>query len=335
MGKDLTKYFQDRVIKVDRGGPESSIGMLMDASEEYLCLLTEEDGIVYHNTKHIKNFTDNLKEQFKFDVDVPKDFEFKKAKNFKDLLKSLKYRWVNINRGGTESVEGVLCEVKNDLVCLVNNGEIVRIAMSHIKNVSYGVKIEKKAKSEKHESRQKSNDKSENNNNNTYCSPQVTSQKLRQESNDASENNNNNTYCSPQVTSQKLRQESNDENENNNNNTNNSPQGTSQILHQESIDASENNNTNINSIPQGTSQISRQESNDESENNNNNTNNSPQGTSQILRQESNDESEHNNNNTNNSPQGTWQKTSIENELDVSALLSSLFSLEKILRRLNF
>ncbi|MFL6563140.1 MAG: hypothetical protein ACJ8MO_44470, partial [Bacillus sp. (in: firmicutes)] len=239
--------------------------------------------LVYHNTKHIKSFTDNLKEQFKFDVDVPKDFEFKKAKNFKDLLKSLKYRWVNINRGGTESVEGVLCEVKNDLVCLVNNGEIVRIAMSHIKNVSYGVKIEKKAKSEKYESRQKSNDKSE--------------------------NNNNNTYCSPQVTSQKLRQESNDENENNNNNTNNSPQGTSQILHQESIDASENNNTNTNSIPQGTSQISRQESNDESENNNTNTNNSPQGT--------------------------WQKTSIENELDVSALLSSLFSLEKILRRLNF
>jgi len=40
------------------------------------------------------------------------------------------------------------------------------------------------------------------------------------------ENNNNNTYCSPQVTSQKLRQESNDETEHNNNNTNNSPQGT-------------------------------------------------------------------------------------------------------------
>ncbi|MBT2697768.1 hypothetical protein J7E79_10130, partial [Bacillus sp. ISL-40] len=268
MGKDLTKYFQDRVIKVDRGGPESSIGMFMDASEDYLCLLTEEDGIVYHNTKHIKNFTDNLKEQFKFDVDVPKDFEFKKAINFKDLLKSLEYRWVNINRGGTETVEGVLCEVKNDLVYLVNNGEIVRIAMSHIKNVSYGVKIEK-AKSEKHESCQKSNDKSENNNNNNNSSPKRTSQKLRQKSNDASENNYNNTNSSPQGTSQILRQESNDASENNNNNTNSSPQGTSQILRQESNDASENNNNNTNntnSSPQGTSQILRQESNDASEN---------------------------------------------------------------------
>ncbi|MEH7483793.1 hypothetical protein V7157_22545, partial [Neobacillus drentensis] len=204
MGKNLTKYFQDRIIKVDRGGPESKIGMLMDASEDYLCLLTEDDGIVYHKTKHIKSFTDNLKEQFKFDVDVPKDFEFKKAKNFNDLLNSLVYRWVYINRGSTETVEGVLCEVKNDLVHLVNNGELIRIAMSHIKNVSYGVKIEK-AKSEKHESRQKSNDKSKNNNNNTNSSPKKTSQKLRQKSNDKSENNNNNTYCSPQVTSQILR----------------------------------------------------------------------------------------------------------------------------------
>ncbi|MEY2193467.1 hypothetical protein AB7942_12070, partial [Neobacillus sp. BF23-41] len=59
------------------------------------------------------------------------------------------------------------------------------------------------------------------------------------------------------------------------------------------------------------------------------------GTSQILPQESNDESENNNNNTNNSPQGTSQKSSIEDELDVSALLFSLFSLKKILRRLNF
>ncbi|MBT2726419.1 hypothetical protein J7E63_05625 [Bacillus sp. ISL-75] len=308
MGKDQTKYFQDRVIKVDRGGPESRIGMLMDESEDYLCLLTEDDGLVYHNTKHIKSFTDNLKEQFKFDVDVPKDFAFKKAKNFKDLLKSLEYRWVNINRGGTETVEGVLCEVKNDLVLLVNNGEIVRIAMSHIKNVSYEVKIEK-AKSEKHESRQKSNDKSENNNNNTYCSPQVTSQKLRQESIDTSENNYHNTNNSPQGNSQKLRQESIDTSENNNHNTNNSPQGNSQKLHQESIDTSENNNHN--------------------------TNSSPQETSQILRQESNDASENNNHNTNSSPQGTLQKTSIENELDLSVLLSSLFSLEKILRRLNF
>jgi hypothetical protein len=162
MSKDLTKYFQDKVIQVDRGGPESRIGKFLDASDDYIALLTEDDGVVYYNTHHIKSFTENTKEQLEFDVEVPEDFEFKKAKNFKDLLKSLEYNWVKINRGGPETVEGVLSGVENDFVYLVTNKEIVRIAMFHIKNVSYGVKIEK-AESEEHESRQKSNDKSENN----------------------------------------------------------------------------------------------------------------------------------------------------------------------------
>ncbi|MEH7308977.1 hypothetical protein, partial [Neobacillus drentensis] len=199
MNKDLRKYFQEKVIKVNRGGPESRIGKLLDASYDFITVLTEDDGVVYYNTHNIKSFTENLKEPFKFDVDVPKDFEFKKANNFKDLLKSLEYCWVKINRGGPETVEGVLCEVKNDFVYVVNNADIVRIAIVHIKNVSYGVKIEK-AESKEHESRQKLNDESENNNHNTNSSPKRISQKSRQKSNDESKNNNNITYSSPIAT---------------------------------------------------------------------------------------------------------------------------------------
>jgi spore coat protein B len=61
MNIDINKYFIGKVIRVDRGGPESRIGMLLDASEDHLCLLTEEDGVVYYNTKHIKSFTDKIK----------------------------------------------------------------------------------------------------------------------------------------------------------------------------------------------------------------------------------------------------------------------------------
>jgi hypothetical protein len=164
MSRDLTKYFQDKVIQVDRGGPESRIGKFLDAGEDYIALLTEDDGVVYYYTHHIKSFTENTKEQLEFGVEVPEDFEFKKAENFKDLLKSLEYHWVKINRGGPQTVEGVLSEVKNGFVYLVTNNEIIRIVKFHIKNVSYGVKIEK-AESEEPESSQKSNDKSENNKN--------------------------------------------------------------------------------------------------------------------------------------------------------------------------
>ena len=153
MGKDIKEYFTNKVIKVDRGGPESRIGKLLDAGDDYFAVLTEDDGVVYYHTQHIKSFTENRNMQLEFDVKVPKDFEFKKAENFKELLESLNYLWVRINRGGPDMVEGVLIEVKDDFVYIVTNDEVVRITIFHIKNVSYGPKIEK-AKTEDHKSQE-------------------------------------------------------------------------------------------------------------------------------------------------------------------------------------
>jgi hypothetical protein len=181
MSEDINKYFIGKVIKVDRGGPESRIGMLMDAGEDFLCLLTVDDGIVYYNTKHIKSFTDNLKGQMEFNIEVPKDLKFKKAANFQDLLDSLKLKWVKINRGGPEKLEGVISDVCKEFVSLINNDEIVRLSMFHIKNISYGVKVEKaeEKKCAKQQSRhkvEKSNDNSQNKKNKNK-SKKRTSQK--------------------------------------------------------------------------------------------------------------------------------------------------------------
>ena len=61
MNKNIIEGFIGKVIKVDRGGPESKIGMLMDASDDLMVLLTEDDGVVYYNAHHIKSFTDKIK----------------------------------------------------------------------------------------------------------------------------------------------------------------------------------------------------------------------------------------------------------------------------------
>jgi hypothetical protein len=161
MSHDFKNFFQDKVIKVGGGGPESRIGMLLDESADYIAVLTEEDGVVYYNTNHMKSFTANVKEKNKFEVEIPEDFEYKKAETFNDLVGSLVHSWVKINRGGPNAVEGIIAEVKNDFVYVVSNQEIVSISMFHINNVSYGLKFEK-AESEGQESRQKSNGKSEN-----------------------------------------------------------------------------------------------------------------------------------------------------------------------------
>ncbi len=136
------KYFIGKVIKVNRGGPESRIGKLMDASEDHVALFTEDDGLVYYNTQHIKSFTDNMKGEMEFNIVVPNDIQYKKADNFYSLLESLKFQWVKINRGGPEKLEGVLSDVHPDYISLINKEEIVRLAMFHITNISYGLKIE-------------------------------------------------------------------------------------------------------------------------------------------------------------------------------------------------
>lgn len=135
MSENHMKYFKDTVIKVNRDGSESKIGKLLAESDDYIAVLTKEDGVVYYNTQHIKSFTENIKGKWEFDVKIPENF--KKPEKFKDLLKSLKYHWVKINRGGPEIVKGILCEVKDDFVHVVANEELIRIPIFHVNNVSY------------------------------------------------------------------------------------------------------------------------------------------------------------------------------------------------------
>ncbi|MGZ4159202.1 MAG: hypothetical protein ACXVNF_00155, partial [Neobacillus sp.] len=84
-----------------------------------------------------------MKGQAEFNINVPKDLKYKQADNFQNLLDSLKFQWVSINRGGPEKLEGVLSDVHEDYVSLINKEEIVRLAMFHIRSISYGLKIEK------------------------------------------------------------------------------------------------------------------------------------------------------------------------------------------------
>ncbi|NRD79531.1 hypothetical protein HPT25_19405 [Bacillus sp. BRMEA1] len=155
MNRDMMKSMVGKIIKIDRGGPESRIGKLLDVYDDHLVIITEDDGVVYYATQHIKSVTENAKEQLEFNIEVPEGFEFKKANTFHTLLEALKFQWVKINRGGPEKLEGVLSDVNQHFVSLINKEEIVRLSMFHIRNISYGLKIEK-------EEEQQSDDKQNN-----------------------------------------------------------------------------------------------------------------------------------------------------------------------------
>lgn len=166
MNKKLLLSLVDKVIKVDRGGPESRVGLLLSAEDDYFTLLTENDGIIYYNTQHIKSLTNNSKNQTEFNLEIPKDFEYIQANDFKGILECLTLQWVKINRGGPETLEGVLDVVTDDFVTIVANEEIIRVALFHIRNISYGVKIEKtkkdKGKSDKEENKNENENDSTN-----------------------------------------------------------------------------------------------------------------------------------------------------------------------------
>ncbi|MCM2532193.1 hypothetical protein NDK43_06995 [Neobacillus pocheonensis] len=115
---------------------ESRVGKLLDVYNDHLVLLTEEDGVVYYNTDHIKSVTENTKDQLELNIVIPKDFEYKKADNIPSLLEILKFQWVKINRGGPEKIEGVLCDINNNMVSLINKEEIVHISLFHLRNIS-------------------------------------------------------------------------------------------------------------------------------------------------------------------------------------------------------
>lgn len=143
MSNDMMEALVNRTIKINRGGPESKTGKLLAVKDDYLVLFSEEDGVVYFKNQHIKSISENVKDGVSFDTSMLNTLNYKLSDDFSQLIADLKYQWVKINRGGPEKVEGVLHDINGDFVTVIKNEEVVRMALYHIRSISYGVKPEK------------------------------------------------------------------------------------------------------------------------------------------------------------------------------------------------
>ena len=169
MNKDLLLTLMKKVIRVDRGGPESRIGKLMAAEDDHFVLLTEKDGIVYYKTQHIKSITLNSRDGMEFSVEDPAADSYLLAPDFKTVVSSLRHHWVKVNRGGPEMLEGIMDEVTDDYITIFSKEEIIRLAMYHVRNISLGTTSEKtndgmKNQENTNENKNDSNKMTENNN---------------------------------------------------------------------------------------------------------------------------------------------------------------------------
>jgi len=128
-------------VKVNLGGPESRTGVLLAVGDDYLVLQANTGEVVYYQQEHVKSVINKAKE-----LGIAANFieqPYVTGQAFQDILATLKHKWVKINRGGPESVEGILSEVNDEYITLVNRDEVIYIVTFHIKNVNQITKNKK------------------------------------------------------------------------------------------------------------------------------------------------------------------------------------------------
>ncbi|MFP3412082.1 spore coat protein [Bacillus sp. SIMBA_074] len=138
---DQIKGLVGENVKVNLRGPESRVGVLLSLGKDYLTLQLPHGEVVYYQLKHVKSLVKKVKET-KCDDYYGSCF-YSDEDTFFDVLKDLKYKWIKINRGGPECVEGLLSEVHEECITLVNCDEVIYIINYHIKSVSQVVKCKK------------------------------------------------------------------------------------------------------------------------------------------------------------------------------------------------
>ena len=164
MNKDLLISLVGKIIRVDRGGPESREGKLLAVGSDYFVLFTKDDGVVYYKMQHVKSVTVDTKGNLSPEVGVDSEnVELYEGEDFKSVIKNFRHSWVKVNRGGPEKLEGILNEVDDDYVTIISKQEVIQLAMFHIRNISFGAKSEEEGNSEDGKSKGNSNSKSSGN----------------------------------------------------------------------------------------------------------------------------------------------------------------------------
>ncbi|RAR44168.1 hypothetical protein [Paenibacillus sp. MDMC362] len=121
-----------RKVKINRGGPDSIEGLLLDAQSDYL-IAVADGGFVYVKDDHVKSITDTGKSGGARESIVNPITAY----NFVGVMQALRYRLVKINRGGPEKLEGIIVDVnQNYLILTVKGQEVVHIPVSHIKSIT-------------------------------------------------------------------------------------------------------------------------------------------------------------------------------------------------------
>ncbi len=130
---DILQGLKNKFVRVDRGGPESRTGRLLGVGEDYFVINTKEDGVLYYQTSHVKSINEDTSVQ----EEMKGGTAYITGSNMGELLRSLQHRWIKINRGGPEALEGVVSASTDEYITMIVNKEVYYISRFHVRNFSY------------------------------------------------------------------------------------------------------------------------------------------------------------------------------------------------------
>lgn len=139
---DLLKGFQVNLYV----GEDIFKGKLIGVETDHVVLETDDKYIFYYNIEKIQAVLKNTR-QF---IPVGASVEFQKTQSLHELLHSFHYSWVTILSINKQKFYGVLSEIDEDFVTLINGEERILIKVAQISNILKGfVKEEPKKKNQK------------------------------------------------------------------------------------------------------------------------------------------------------------------------------------------
>lgn len=126
-------------------------GKLLDVTNHY-AVLYKDDQVIYLNLEHIKSFSLNKSKN----AEEKETVRYLKVKTFDEILNYFIHKWVSINLGGPEALEGVLSYSGNGTFILINKEEVIRIQPFHVRSIFEGSRDQKKNENKQTEKKDRS-----------------------------------------------------------------------------------------------------------------------------------------------------------------------------------
>lgn len=133
------------VVQLEGGGPNPTVGYLMEVKRDYLTMCVIPDGIVYFHTPHVQA-------AIPLDVSVRPEFttwaaqereQLVRADSFHQVLKAHMGKLVTFGRNSPESLPGIVANVSMDYVeVLTSPRDSLWLPLRHVKSMTSFIRVE-------------------------------------------------------------------------------------------------------------------------------------------------------------------------------------------------